>query len=204
MNESEMICAALDAVAPAPGARERMLENIEKKASAEIRPADRRLRRAILTACCLCVLISGSIALIPRFLDRGEAENASTLTGYVVYDSPEAFEAMLDLSLDAPEGAEQVRYSIGSEKIACVDFFAGEHTYFLLATRLEGDVSGLYGKTVRTVPLENGGSLARLSADGETVWKAVWSDGDVQYCLANTDGAEEDEVLAVCRAVTGK
>ena len=48
MNESEMICAALDAVAPAPGARERMLENIEKKASAEIRPADRRLRRAIL------------------------------------------------------------------------------------------------------------------------------------------------------------
>ena len=80
--------------------------------------------------------------------ESGE-ENVQIVNPIEEVDSAAAFGA-LGLTLDAPSGAKDVRYSIISGKIAQVNFTVDGHEYTLRASNKETDFSGLYGDVTGT------------------------------------------------------
>ena len=111
-------------------------------------------------------------------------------------DSAEAFNE-LGITLEAPENAQDVYYSIISGTIAQIQFTADGARYNLRASKTEDDISGVYGSLKETKELK-GGALMDELADGETVYHVVhWAADGVNYVLSNTDGASSDAALAV-------
>ncbi len=114
-------------------------------------------------------------------------------------DSPAAF-AELGIAIDAPDGAENTSYYVISGQIAEVNFLLDGKGYCLRASKVDGDIAGLYGEE-KAETLSDGAVLTVISA-GEAEWlRLTWDKDDVHYALTNTDGAGRDALLAVYDAV---
>ena len=120
---------------------------------------------------------------------------------FVAVESAEVFETELGIHLDAPKGASNVEYSIMDGRMANVHFEAGEHAYVLRAADGTEDIAGLYGEEVKTVTVEddNKAVLTVIESGSDRFVRVIWFEGDRQFALTNTDGASEEEVLAVYR-----
>ena len=213
---------AFDEIEPEAGARERMYANILKKAAAqqgaqppaeppaEAAPAEKRQPKRVVPlwrrwgslAACLMLVAAACVAL-PRLWNGAEPSDPPVLGGSPFEDvsGPEDFER-LGFVLDAPEGAEDVSYTIVDGQIARVDFTLDGHVYTYEAAELEGNFSRAEGEAVGSVSLsaEYGGVLDRLSADS---WRAHWTRDGVSCYLTNFDGAAEDAVTAAALALMG-
>ena len=111
-------------------------------------------------------------------------------------DSAEAFKE-LGITLEAPENAQDVFYSIISGSIAQIQFTSDGAAYNLRASKTEDDISGVYGSLKETKELKGGAMMDELT-DGETVYHVIrWAADGVNYSLTNTDGASSDAALAV-------
>ncbi len=212
MNENEMK-KAFEKIEPEAGAQERMYTNILKKAAVQNKkspieakaepeplPVRRRtnpfwLRWGSLAACLIAVLAAS--AVLPRMMSPGELSEPPVLGGSPFEDvsGPQDFER-LDLSIDAPEGAENISYCIFDGEIARGDFTLDDHEYTYEAARLEGNFSRAEGEAVGSISLnaEYNAVLERLSPDS---WRAHWSRDGVNYYLTNLDGADEDTISAL-------
>lgn len=227
MNENELK-RALDGIEPERGAQERMYANILKKAAArkespdfaeegaEISAAPQTRRTApawqrwgALAACLALVVIAAGL-LLPRFLNTSgpggpdESGPPPVLGGSPFEDVPGArdFEK-LGFTIDAPEGAGEIRYYILNGEIAQVVFSLDGQAYTYRAAKLDGDFSGVYGEPVGSVSLdaEYNAVLDRLSPD---TWRAHWSRDGISFYLTSVDGAEEEAVTAAVRTLLGK
>ena len=108
-------------------------------------------------------------------------------------ESADAFEE-LGITLTTPLNAENMEYSIISDKIAQINFKYEEHEYCLRASKEEEDIAGLYGDKISEKKLPGGAVLTAL-ADGEkTLYKVEWDRNGVFYSLTNTDGASDAQV----------
>lgn len=199
------IQSAIDTVEPREDAKERMYQNIMKKAerhtSAQKKSgAVRRsfVRYALPIAACICIAVMGVVHLLPGSTPM-PPEDSSVLVGnpFAAADGPEDFKA-IGITLDAPAGAENAAYFIIDSKIAVVNFAVNGKKYEARASGQRGDFSGLVGseEELEIVDAQSNAILYRVEAAG-TYYKITWTDGRVNFCLYGTDGAGAAEVRAV-------
>ncbi len=201
---------ALDAIEPSPGAKERMYENIMKKA-AQAAPAETPapkkktapfVRYALPIAACFCLLVVGLAKLLPAGTPQPGGDNVQTPNPFVAVDSADDFRP-LSITLDAPAGAREVTYFIIDGAMAEVRFTLDGRAYQARASAQEGDFSGLYGREsgAETVDAKNDAVLVQVELDTGVYQKITWTNGKINYCLYGTDGADKAQVLAVYEAL---
>lgn len=95
--------------------------------------------------------------------------------------SAEDFSETLGFSIDAPEGAEDVAYSVAFGETAIVDFTLGGHAYTYYASKNIEDIS--------------------TANDSENALCQTWEDGGINYLLLNTDDASKEKFEEVVAAL---
>lgn len=207
MSEKK-IKESIDAIEPKIGAKERMYQNIMKKAQQAApaeKPAEPKkkvlpfVRYALPIAACLCLVVIGAAKFLPG--STPPQPNESYVEGgnpFVEVESAEAFKA-LSITLDAPDGAQEVSYAVIDGEIAEVRFTLNGKSYLARASAQEGDFSGLYGQEsgAETVDAKTNAILMRVDLDTGVYQKITWTNGKTNYCLYGTDGADKSQVLAV-------
>lgn len=200
---------AIDSIEPENGAKERMYRNIMKKAQqTEPVPMPKKkpvsfVRYALPIAACLCLLILSAVHFLPS-APSPEPTDELVLGGnpFVEVEGADDFKA-LAITLDAPQGAQEVSYAIIDGEIAELRFeLCGRH-YLARASAQEGDFSGLIGEELspETVDAKNNAVLMTVRTDGTDVEKLVWTNGKINYCLFGTDGADREALLAAYDAL---
>lgn len=198
---------SIDNIEPASGARDRMYQNIMKKAQqAEPAPSPAKkpiaLRRyALPIAACLCLVILG----LTHFLSSPTAPPDDLVLGgnpFVEVESADAFKA-LSVTLDAPADAQEVSYAIIDGKIAELRFTLDGKAYTARASAQEGDFSGLVGQVLsqEAVDAKTDAVLSVVKSDGTDYCRLDWTNGKIKYCLYGTDGASKAQVLSAYEAL---
>lgn len=198
---------AIGSVEPAPGAKERMYRNIMDKAAQQTQEPKKQpvrfTRYALPIAACLCIAIIGLVKILSPDAAVGPGEE-TVLGGnpFVEVESADAFRE-LSITLDAPEGAENVSYAIIDGQIAELRFSLGGKSYLSRASAQEGDFSGLIGEELssETVDAQNNAVLIELRSDGADYTKLVWTNGKINYCLYSLDGADREQLLLAYEAL---
>ena len=198
--------------APEAGAKERMYQNILKKAQqaapAEAPAAPKKksnpfLRYVLPIAACLCLVVFGAAMLLPRSTPA-QPEEGGVLGGnpFVEVENADAFRA-LAITLDAPDGAQEVSYAVIDRSIAEVRFSLDGKRYLARASAQEGDFSGLYGQEseAETVDAKTSAVLTAVDIGTGICQKISWTNGKINYCLYGTDGADKAQVLAAYEAL---
>ena len=210
MSEKK-IKESIDAIEPEAGAKERMYQNILKKAQ-QAAPAEKPaqpkkktapfLRYALPIAACFCLLVVGLAKLLPEGASQPGGDNVQIPNPFVEVESADDFRP-LSITLDAPSGAQEVSYFIIDGAMAEVRFALDGKTYQARASAQEGDFSGLNGteSDAETVDAKTNAVLVRVDLDTGTYQKITWTNGKINYCLYGTDGAGKDQVLAVYEAL---
>ena len=219
MNDD--IRSALDGIEPAEGAKDRMMQNILRKAAAQTEenaeesakktvPFKRVLRWALPAAACF-LLIFAAIKLLPGLttpkIPAEQTEAPSDLQGanpIEEADDADDLYTRTGIRLIPPENAASVRYYVNvAEGIANVDFASDGHVYTLCAAKRSDDFSGLYADTVseEMIDEKTGALLTVLECGDETYLKITWQKEDAAYVLLNTDGAAQDELIRLYHAV---
>ena len=209
MSEKK-IKESIDAIEPEAGAKERMYQNIMKKAQQAApveKPAEPTkkpipfVRYALPIAACLCLVILS----LTHFLSSPTAPPDEIVLGgnpFAEVESADDFKA-LSITLDAPADAQEVSYAIIDGKIAEVGFALDGKSYIARASAQEGDFSGLNGteSEAETVDAKTNAVLVSVDADTDIYQKITWTNGKINYCLYGTDGADRAQVLAVYEAL---
>lgn len=208
----EKIKESIDAIEPEVGAKERMYRNIMKKAQQATlteKPAEPKkkpisfVRYVLPIAACLCLAVIGVAKLLPDNTPMQPGE--SYIEGgnpFAEEENAEAFKA-LSVTLDAPDGAQEVTYAIIDGKIAEIRFKLDGKSYLARASAQEGDFTGLNGenRSQETIDAKNNAVLTEVQTDLRTYYKIVWTNGKINYCLYGTDGADKNQVLAAYAAL---
>ena len=118
----------------------------------------------------------------------------------VEVDGADAF-AALGLSLDAPDSAQQVCYSIISNELAQVQFALDGRSYTYRGAKTKEDISGVYETfDDSSLALEADGDGFCASITVKTIQKgaggglATWSYDDAQYSLFTPDSITGEEL----------
>lgn len=156
---------------------------------------------SILTAAALLIAFAACAARPPA---PGPTETAAQLPNPVV-DVPDASAfSKLGVAIGAPQGAEDVSYSIIAGKIAQILFAYGGRGYTYRAAKTDEDISGVYetfdDNMLSTVVDADGYSVevtTRTIGGGENGALASWTCGAAQYTLYTGDAANADDVAAL-------
>ena len=206
MSEKK-IKESIDAIEPEVGAKERMYQNILKKAQ-QSSPAEKLAEPkkkpisvwyALPIAACLCLVVIGIARFLPGSTPaQPDGKNVQIANPFVEVENAEAFKA-LSVTLDAPEGAQEISYAIIDGKIAEIQFKLDGKSYLVRASAQKGDFTGLNGKdlTQETIDAKNNAVLTAVQTDLRTYYKIVWTNRKINYCLYGTDGADKDQVFSV-------
>ena len=100
------------------------------------------------------MLVAAACVALPRLWNGAEPSDPPVLGGSPFEDvsGPEGIER-LGFVIDAPEGAEDVSYTIVDGQIARVDFTLGGHRYTCEAAELEGNFCS--SRTPTATPLSS-------------------------------------------------
>lgn len=199
---------SINTIEPNDDAKERMYQNILKKAQQDPlaeEPTKSKKKRtpfvryALPVAACLCLVVVGLSGYFHNStpIQPNESYEQSG-NPFVDVENADAFKA-LSVTLDAPEGAQKTSYAIIDGKIAEIQFELNGKSYLARASAQEGDFSGLNGKerSQETIDAKNNAVLTEVQTDLRTYYKIVWTNGKINYCLYGTDGADKSQVLAV-------
>ena len=193
MSEKK-IKESIDAIEPEAGAKERIYQNIMKKAQQAVpveKPAEPKkkpipfVRYALPIAACLCLVVIGVAKFLPGNTPmRPDESNVQGGNPFVEVESADAFRSL---------------YAIIDGKIAEIQFKLDGKSYLARASAQEGDFSGLNGedRSQETIDAKNNAVLTEVQTDLQTYYKIVWTNGKINHCLYGTDGADKSQVLAV-------
>lgn len=208
---------SLDKIVPQDNAKERMYENILAKAAKKEKKHSKcgsgsMLKFALPVAACVCVVAGYSAYNIGKNNanfgnDKGYyGESSADYTEGVVMggspfsdvDDAQEFHS-IGIDIDAPDGAEDVSYSIIDGSIASISFIVDGHNYIFRASYQSGDFTGLYGeeKTSKIIDAKNTARLYVIEDSLGRSYKVYWTDGSINFYLINSDGADEDDVRGV-------
>lgn len=216
-NKNDCIRKSIDNIEPAAGARERMLENIRRKAAeqtadtvqevpqkSKVLSINKFLKWAMPIAACFVIAVVGFTYILPLFNQTTPSESVvQNPNPFMTVYSANEIETVLGFSIDAPQGAENVEYSIRDGSMASIAFEYEEHFYIFCASKQNGDFSGLYGDKIAEEQIDSQTSaLLETVRNGETdCYKLTWTDGKVTYILTNTDGAAVNDMKAIYSSV---
>lgn len=183
---SEMRRRALDRVAR---------EDLSLRAGAAGVPA---LKKHLSAAACLVLLLAGA-ALLPRVLDRREAEPPPVLAVPNIVEAASlrelsslvGFEVEEEFSL--PFAPEETVYRSYWNEVAQVEYSGGGQSAVFRQSLGTGDNSGDYSAYPDTVEITAGDVPVSLRGSGGSYVLAVWTDGTCAYSLSLPLGASEEE-----------
>ena len=147
---------------------------------------------------CMLVLFALALALSLCACGKSQPEEVVQMGNPVQeVGSPEEMQEKLNISIDAPEGAENVRYSVISGTIGQVQYtLNGTECCFRVSAQKE-DISGVYGsfredttKLVIEHNVQRCETEARYTTEGGAV--ANWTIADLQYSLYATEASDWD------------
>lgn len=220
MNErrDDRFHETIDGIEPETGAKERMLENIKRKAAMQvddeqkshnppekkILPFNKVMKMALPIAACFVIAVIGIVKIVPLLnntLTR-PGDDVQISDPFVTVDSAKDFEK-LGIYIDAPEGAIDTSYTILDGEIADITFTVDNHEYTIRASKQSGDFSGIYGDTVASnkIDSETDATLETIRASDEILYKLSWTNGSVHFILFNIDGASAESVTAIYQAI---
>lgn len=208
-DDRERIRKAIDSIEPEEGARERMLAGIKAKAKAE--EQRRRMMRSrslqwLAAATCFCLVVLGAFRFsgvlggnVTPPDGTMEQSDPPVMVGspYENVADADALYEKTGVRIDAPNGAEDVMYSVYDKSIAHVIFTREGVTYVVMAAAKSGDFSGVGGETLSSemIDAKTSAVMTKVKDDfsGEK-WKVAWTDGRVSYYLTCPAEADADAV----------
>ena len=218
-NRNEIIRESIDEIEPAEAAESRMLSHIYSKAADQKKQENPAVRRGYFgngkrwaMPFAACLLILAAVMILPNHIKgKGSPKEAMGTDGaifslanpYEAVEDASEFEKRLGISLDAPQNAENVVYSIINGELADIDFTLNGHEYKLRGSNQDGDISGLYGEEASSEVLEEGSNatMTILKSGQDTYITVSWEKDGVFFNLANVDGASAEEVSSVYELV---
>lgn len=118
----------------------------------------------------------------------------------VEVEGPEDFES-LGVSIEAPDGAGEIRYFVIDNRIAEVQFKRDDSTYVYRAAVTSEDISGVYETFTNTEELKaeveerTTTVTVKTTESGGTLAQWMW--GDATYTLFTQEGTEPDSFNAL-------
>ena len=223
-QEKEKIHQAIESISPQSHTRERMLENIRKKAAesaasedtaiTENTPAEPPVRivsrrpvyvKILSIAAGIIVLIG--CGLVIRHLHHKETTpgetNIRTEGGQVLfektYSSPSDLEKATGILLSPPESGTDVLYfsNAASGTIAGVRFSIGADMYYLYASKDGPDTFHSIVPAAPSHELDAEAKAVVTSENDTNTETIVWTQDDVTYCLFNSDLATKDDLTTI-------
>lgn len=126
-------------------------------------------------------------------------EMAGMKNPVVSVESAKEFET-LKLRLEAPEGAEDVSYSIIDGKTAQIQFTLDDGEYTYRSARTESDIAGVYEERVgepvtEIVEVSKAKTEVKTQNTASGYKTALWFWGEAQYSLFCRTASVEDQVF---------
>lgn len=206
MSENNTIKEELEKIEPAEGARERMLENIKRKAAEqntenvrgnEKKPAvfTKIVRWVAPIAACLAIAAVG-IVFVQRqnsvpIDSEGGVQIANPLSDEMTADE---LREKLGIEFKIPENAENTVCYILDGNIGDVRFEADGKSYYLRFSRKSGDFSGIFGDVLSSeiIDAENNAVL-EIIGGVEKTYKISWTNGEITFILSG----KTDEITKI-------
>lgn len=208
-DDRERIRKAIDSIEPEEGARERMLAGIKAKAKAE--EQRRRMMRSrslqwLAAAACFCLVVWGAFRfsgvlggnVTPPDGTVGQSD-PPVMVGSPCEDvaNADALYKKTGVRIDAPDGAEDVMYSVYDKSIAHLIFTREGVTYVVMAAAKSGDFSGVGGEMLSSemIDAKTSAVMTKVKDDfSEEKWKVAWTDGRISYYLTCPAAADAGAV----------
>lgn len=216
---SNNIKRSMENITVSDEARDRMYENIMKKASAEKKKPIIMYRTIGLAAACIAVICAAAALGISNTdnISVPDTTEMSSETAHTVTPAPSGGElaalpftedytiddikaAGLDITL--PEGAEVIFCNIWKDGQLDVRFSLNGHDYYYSATETEGDFSGIYGIVSESENISD--TNAVLDTTSEGYFKSRWNGEKYYYCFSNTDGTDKDDMISLIKHFTSQ
>lgn len=193
-DNNKTISSAFEEIIPADGAKERMLANIKRKAETRkpnpisVKPA----KWAAPLAACLVVAVITAVGskLIPPLSQTQTPSESTQIGNHIrVVDTADTLAKELGISVDAPEGSENVQYRIIDDEIADISFVYRDIDYTLRASEKNGDFSGINGSAVLSKLIEDNDAVLTMvkNSSDEAFLKLEWNAGKTRYFLCCPD-----------------
>lgn len=154
-------------------------------------------------AACVCIMLL-SVTII-----FGGNNSVSPIShrnsGYVAVQSASDLES-IGVYLTLPNSALSPTYEIVDGNIASVNFSIDGKTYFLKASKISGDFSGVTGEVISSESFlsKNDGVISIVSSFDITATKAYWTDGKVNFYLYTYDDITSSEFIDVATSIITK
>ncbi len=212
MNENNSFKEIIDKIEPEDGARERMLNNIKRKAaeqqaaqkSAKKSSAFMKIARwALPAAACSAIAVVG-FNVVPRLVSPPiESSGVEIPNPFQTVNSADDFEQQLHFRADAPAGSEDTAYSILDGSIAQVDFIYGGKSYTLRASRQSGDFSGINGTLIKSdkIDAQTDAVLDTIRGTDYNYFKLKWTNGAVTFILSNGDETTAESITEIYQKI---
>ena len=216
---SNNIKRSMENITVSDEARDRMYENIMKKASAEKKKPIIMYRTIGLAAACIAVICAAAALGISNTdnISVPDTTETSSETAHTVTHAPSGGElaalpftedytiddikaAGLDITL--PEGAEVIFCNIWKDGQLDVRFSLNGHDYYYSAAETEGDFSGIYGIVSESENISDTNAVLDTTSDG--YFKSRWNGEKYYYCFSNTDGADKDDMISLIKHFTSQ
>lgn len=216
---SNNIKRSMENITVSDEARDRMYENIMKKASAEKKKPIMMYRTIGLAAACIAVICAAAALGISNTdnISVPDTTETSSETAHTVTQAPSVGEmavspftedytiddikaAGLDITL--PEGAEVIFCNIWEDGQLDVRFNLNGHKYYYSAAEYEGDFSGIYDTVSESEDIPDTNAVLDTTSDG--YFKSRWSGEKYYYCFSNTDGADKDDMISLIKHFTSQ
>lgn len=218
MSEKNSIREEIDKIEPADGAKERMLQNIRKKAAEQQNtqvqeishskaiPFGKIAKWAAPIAACLVIAVVGvavfrqqSVPVTP--VDSSEPLESGVLVGSPFSDEMTADELREQLGIDfkIPVNAENVVCYIMGGNIGDVRFDSDGGSFILRFSEQSGDFMGISGEPVSSEKIDASTNAVLVTiADVEySIYKISWTDGKLNYILSNNSETTSDTIKAI-------
>lgn len=216
---SNNIKRSMENITVSDEARDRMYENIMKKASAEKKKPIIMYRTIGLAAACIAVICAAAALGISNTdnISVPDTTEMSSETAHTVTPAPSGGElaalpftedytiddikaAGLDITL--PEGAEVIFCNIWKDGQLDVRFSLNGHDYYYSAAETEGDFSVIYGIVSESENISD--TNAVLDTTSEGYFKSRWNGEKYYYCFSNTDGTDKDDMISLIKHFTSQ
>lgn len=218
MSENNSIREEIDKIEPADGAKDRMLQNIRRKAAEQqdtqvekseqpkAIPFGRIAKWAAPLAACLVIAVVGvavfrqqSVPVVPD--ESSMPMESGVLVGSPFSDemSPDELRGQLGIDVKIPPNADNVVCYIMDGNIGDVRFDSDGGSYILRFSEQSGDFMGISGTPLSSEKIDatTNAALDTIESVEYPIYKISWTDGKINYILSNNSETTSEAIKAI-------
>ncbi len=209
MQEND-IRSSIDAITASEEAKNRIYKSVLVKTEAKTQKKRKtsaffaKSRRTLMPiAACFCIVLFCGVFLF----GGGDAGSPVThrSSAYHTVASVSDFED-IGVFVALPSSAENEMFEIIDGNIASATFDIGGKTYFVKASDISGDFTGVTGEEsiVEAFSSKQNGVITKITSYTTTALKAYWTDGKVNFYLYTYADVTLDEFVEVADLIVTK